>query len=283
MNTLLSTRPALTALLLLGLAAPAAAQPATPEQFAPGVLNTNVDEYGPTFTPDGRTMYFTLRRDRRGNERIVVSRLEGDAWTAPETAPFSGGGYDKEPYLSPDGSKLFFASKRRVGGADLDFELWVVERTSSGWGEPRHLAEVGSPAYENYPAVAANGNLYFGSARETGRGRLFRARWTGSAYAEPEELTSGGAPISGADPYIDPQERFMIFSSTRDGGYGEGDLYVTYHRDGAWTEPTNLGEVINTADYEYTPFIAPDGRTFYFSRGWGEMYRIALSALGLEY
>jgi Tol biopolymer transport system component len=194
----------------------------------------------------------------------------------PASAPLAG--YDKGPYLSPDGTKLFFASKRAVpSGADLDFEIWVTDRAEDGWGEPRHLAAVGAPAYDNYPAIASSGNLYFGSARIEGRGRIFRSLWNGSSYEEAEVLTVGGVQLGGADPYIDPEERFMVFSSTRSGGFGEGDLYLALNERGDWTEPVNLGPIINTSTYEFTPFVSPDGRYLYFSRGWGEMWRIPIA------
>src|SRR5688572_23079276 len=83
-----------------------------PELVAPGVINTDADEYGPTFTADGRTMLFTLRENRRGSENIVMSRFDGKVWSKPAAVSFSGKGLDKEPYLSPDGSRLYFASRR---------------------------------------------------------------------------------------------------------------------------------------------------------------------------
>ncbi len=273
----------LYALLLFSSSNDAKAWQTGPELFAEGLLNTERDEYSPVFSKDGNTLYYTIRQNRRGAESIVVTKRNGNSWTRPETLPFSGNGFDKEPYLSPDGSRLFFASKRPVpSGEDLDFELWVVERSAQGWGAPKHLAAVGSPAYDNYPAVAANGNLYFGSARVGGRGRLHRAVWNGQGYNEPEMLMINGKPLGGADPYIDSEERFMIFSSTRSGGYGEGDLYYTQNDNGSWTEPINLGPVVNTATYEYTPFISADRAYLYFSRGWGEMWRISLSELELK-
>ena len=55
---------------------------------------------------------------------------------------------------------------------------------------------------------------------------------------------------------------------------------TTCNINGTWTEPVNLGEVINSETYEYTPFIRANGEHLYFSRGWGEMWRIKLSELG---
>lgn len=264
-----------------GFAVPAVAQEGRAELFAPGVLQTaERDEYGPVLNRSGDVMYFTIRRDRRGSEYLVVSERRAGAWSEPVALPFSGSGHDKEPYLSQDGRRLFFASTRPVpSGEPLGFELWMVERRGEGWGEPRHLEAVGSPGYENYPAVSADGTLYFGSDRIGGRGKIFRAVWDGEAYGEPEVVIAGGEPMAGADPYVDPEERFIIHSSTRDGGLGEGDLYLTVRDGDGWGPSVHLGTEVNSADYEYTPFVTADGAWLYFSRGWGEMWRIRVEDL----
>lgn len=86
-----------------------------PTLFAEGIINTSADEYNPTFSPDGKTVYFTRRIDRKGNEAIMFSTLENGKWTMPQTASFSGKFYDKEPMFSPDGKRIFFASTRANG------------------------------------------------------------------------------------------------------------------------------------------------------------------------
>lgn len=269
------------------LTAPVSEQAA--QLFAAGVINTPGDEYGPTFTPDNRTLYFVRRISRSGPEFIMVSHLTNGQWSAPQTAEFSGQYFDKEPFVAPNGKRLFFASQRPVSGTEAkrgrDFDLWYVEKTARNWGAPHHLGPiVNTPDYENYPAVTADGTLYFASVREGGKGQndLYRARLVNGEYTKPENLAEINTPYTDADPYIAPDGSRMIFSSDRPGSYGEGDLYVTFNRGGRWTEPRNLGAIVNTKEYEYTPLLAPGGRDFFFSRGWGEIYRIEMRALDLK-
>jgi len=259
-----------------------------PMRFGDGMINTEADVYGPTFTPDGRTIYYTLRKDRDGHESIVFSRFEDGRWTPPETASFSTHAYDKEPYLSPDGRRMFFASTRpqMEGDERTAFDIWVVDRAGDGWGEPRRLGPaVNGPGYDNYPAVAANGNLYFGSEREAGRGRLdiYVSRFVNGEYQPAENLGAGiNTAATDTDPYIAPDESFIIFTSTRDGTRGEGDLYVSRRENGAWTAPRHLGDVVNGASFDYTPFVSPDGRYLFYSRGWGEILQVDLAAVGMD-
>ena len=257
-----------------------------PEMVAPGVINTDADEYGPTISPDGRTLYFTLRADRRGRENIVLAHGNGDKWTRPEPAPFSGQGLDKEPYLSPDGNRLFFASRREYAGkapanGEEAYDLFVVERGTERWGAPQPVTGANSASYDNYPAVAANGNLYFASHRPGGKGGndLWRSRAAAGGWSPAEPLVELNTPATDADPYVAPDESYMIFSTDRPGGAGQGDLFVSVNRAGHWTLPVSLGPAVNTADYEYTPWVTTDGRWLYFSRGWGEIWRIDISAV----
>src|SRR5262249_58190426 len=125
---------------------------------------------------------------------ILVSRLRDGAWTKPEIAPFSGRYSDIDPTLSPDGKQLFFASTRPTEGTEprKDFDLWVVERQGTGWGEPRNLgAPVNSSGSESTTSVTADGTLYFASAgRDGGRAgrRPFRSKLGAGRYRAPHPL-----------------------------------------------------------------------------------------------
>lgn len=246
--------------------------PAEPRLLAPGIVSTGDIEFSPALTPDGKTLYFT--KGSPGMKRamwIVVSRLQNGAWTAPEIAPFSGRYNDIDPTISPDGKRLFFASTRPTEGTapKKDFDLWVMEKTASGWSEPRNLGSpVNSSGSETTTSVASDGTLYIGaSGREggprTGR-RLYRARWANGGYEAPEALL---APVDGGEEdsnqYVSPDGRFMIFMSRRQGA--DARLYVTYLESGAWSSPAPIDAPWNAAYAPYTPLLSPDGKTFYFT------------------
>jgi Tol biopolymer transport system component len=249
-----------------------------PVIFGEGVISTRDYESSITFEPGGKVAYFVKSMPDLSFRVIVVSRFEKGKWSTPEVASFSGQYSDADPFVSPDGKKLFFASRRPIEGTapKADFDLWVVEKTNSGWSEPRHLAApVNSEGQETSPSVAADGTLYFSSNRAGGKGSadLYRAKPAGSDYSAPENL---GDAINSAGPeiqvFVSPDQNVLIFATAgRSDGYGSVDLYLSRHSDGAWSKPVNLGNKINSSGVDSAPRISPDGKHFFWTstRGYG--------------
>ena len=70
------------------------------------------------------------------------------------------------------------------------------------------------------------------------------------------------------DPYVAPDGSFLIFGSTRPGGYGSSDNYVCFRKgDGSWTHPVNLGRPFNSSSYDLCANGTPDGKYFFFISG----------------
>lgn len=269
----------LLAITLCGAAPILSAQPnppasPRPELFAQGRITTPFYELNAAFTPDGREVYFTRINPNwpAGTNYwvIVVSRLRGGRWTEPEVTSFSGQWDDADPFVSPDGQRLFFISNRPTSGdkARRDHDIWMVERRADGgWSEPRNLGpNVNSERNEWYPSVAANGTLYLSTVRADGRGNdLHRSRLVNGEYqpleALPEPLNSR---YSENDAFVAPDESYIVFTGYgRPDSFGNGDLYISRRTGDAWSEPRNLGPAINTVAREFTPIV--HGGYLYFT------------------
>ena len=234
-------------------------------------LLPGADKFALTLTPDGQTLYFT-RGLRDGGGFFESTQYDGK-WSKPHQLPFSRGDYnDNDLFPSPDGSKYFFMSKRPITGTLLrkEQDIWIIEKDGSGWGEPVHLGPaVNSDARDGFPSVTSDGTLYFFSERAGGLGSadIYLSRLVDGEFMLPENL---GAAINteywDGLPYITPDEKVLIFFSDRPGGYGGGDLYLSYHRKKAWTKPENLGPLVNTKETEVTPHLSRDGKWLYFAR-----------------
>ncbi|HTE30940.1 MAG TPA: OmpA family protein, partial [Chryseolinea sp.] len=69
-----------------------------------------------------------------------------------------------------------------------------------------------------------------------------------------------------ANYFLTDNRQTLLMSVEREDSYGDRDLYVTFIKsDSTWTEPLNLGDVVNSAGEESAPFLASDDKTLYFS------------------
>ncbi len=72
-------------------------------------------------------------------------------------------------------------------------------------------------------------------------------------------------------PTINLTNDILIFARVSDGKIGESyyanwDLYISYLRNGEWSEPANMGPTVNTSNsWESQPSLSSDGNTLYFA------------------
>jgi hypothetical protein len=264
----------------------------TPSLFAPGIVSTpdSGEAFG-TLTPDGREFYFT-RHHNFARHHVMVTRLVNGQWTRPELVPISGVYNDREPRLSPDGSRLYFSSNRPIASGDTarrrNLDLWFSDRESNGqWSAPRHIQGVNGDSNDFSPVVTASGTLYFVSTRAGAIGdvarphNVWRARpvdLANGVWAAPEN--AGPAVNAGYETnvFVSPDESLMLVS--RDGapdGLGGDDLYISRRVNGSWQAMRHLPEPINSKEYEYGPAISADRQWLFFTShrtGNGDIYRV---------
>jgi len=264
--------------------------PATPQVFAPGIISTG-NEFALTFTPDGQTAYFTRRDQAKKVNHIYESRMVNGAWQTATAVPFSSDDWsDLDPSMSPDGKRLFFVSTRprpqsdAVASDKKDMDIWYVDRTASGWGTPVWIKAVSSPGKEGSPTVARDGMLYFFSDRNAkpDQDSIYVSKLVNGEYTAPVKLPATvNSGVYDASPYVAPNGKTLLFYSTREGGSGGGDLYVSFSKNGQWQQAINLGKAANTTEWEYNPVVSPGGKTLYFGRS-RQIYEISVEAIGLK-
>jgi hypothetical protein len=215
-------------------------------------INTAHREAEPSFTADGRTMYFNCY-----SGDICVSHLVGTwdegYWTPPEHlgAPINTGFEEVEPVINPAGDKLYFTSIRP--GRRL-------------WGIPFLSPFMNVFRVANSLATARLGRSFFGGL---GLPNVYVSYWIDGAWSEPRNLkeVAGEPPVNTefADHCLffsaDGNEAF--WTSTRPGGFGDNDIWTSRRVDGTWTEPENLGPNVNGPGSEHTSILTPDGRSLY--------------------
>jgi hypothetical protein len=142
------------------------------------------------------------------------------------------------------------------------------------FAEPVNLGStINSWDYEYDPDISTDGlELYFQSPRSGGYGDYdiyvaMRAT-TDDQWSEPVNLgpniNSSGTEFG---PNISADGLSLYFNSSRPGGSGQNDLYVTTRKTvlDSWGEPVNLGPVVNTSFDDVNPSITADGLSLFFS------------------
>lgn len=243
--------------------------------FAPNVFSqfTNVRDF--TITPHEREAYFSLQSQARELSVIMRIKKKDNGWSEPEIVRFSGQYTDLEPFLSPDGLQLFFASNRPVSKDSTnvkDFDIWYVKRDQMDleWSQPINIgAPVNSSFDEYYPSITLSNNMYFTAIKEgmNGQDDIFVSEWKDNAYQEPVAL-GAGVNTKGAEfnAFVAPDESYILFSGwRRTDGIGSGDLYMSKRVNGEWQTATNLGIDINSKQTDYCPFVNTKSGTLYFT------------------
>ena len=242
-----------------------------PLRFPPTSLLANNNWFwhgSPNFSPDLMEMYWVKYTHYSGYDRMEMAfvEVEDTQWTPIQVPAFANLNYDENnPFFSIMGDTLYFISQRPGGF------IYYVTRTLTGWSQPLPL-NIPIPANTGTGwqfSITKNRTVYLELWANNGTSPpdIYRSKYINGQYILPENIgTTINTDYNEFSPYIDPDERFIIFVSNRPGGYGFHDLYISSkNQDETWNNPINLGPVINSDFEEVSPYISPDGLYFFFT------------------
>ena len=191
------------------------------------------------------------------------------------------------PYMNSDSKSLIFTSRRGknvkgiiIGPSSelLDDDIYI-----SKWNKKENTWDYGIPIlgrfnsdghdaflslakdssmlliYKNIPGETESGDIYYSIIKENGE------------WSKPKSI---GEPINStyfeSSACLSPDGNTIYFISERKGGVGNADIYKSHRipkdEEGrCWSEPENLGPVINTENDELGIFMSNDGKTLFFS------------------
>ncbi len=183
---------------------------------------------------------------------------------------------DYRPLLSPDGSTLYFTSRRPLrDNAATDYldrkyyeNVFVSPEEGSTWAEAKPVeGKINTSGHESAVGVWPDGRhllIYRGDkSRDVYKSTWYNREWT-RLRKLPRELRSPGSKETSI--VFTSDGRRVFFISDRDGGVGGKDIWTSImNSNGRWGEATNLGSHINTPLDEEGLYLAPDNVTLYFS------------------
>ncbi|MFC2099016.1 hypothetical protein ACFLTA_06140 [Bacteroidota bacterium] len=243
------------------------------EFFAPGIVSTGIATRDIAISPDGNELYFCISLGGFTYATILVCEQVNGKWTPPEIVSFCKNPdvIYFEPAFSWDGRRLYFLSTLADGDEAVgDQDIWYVERSEDGWGEPVNLGEpVNTEHGEFYPSLTREGHLYFTRAELGGRiNRIYRSRLVDGTYQEPELLPENvNCGLNRFNAFISPDEDYIIVPAMgMEDSYGGVDYYIIFRNEtDQWSEPMNMGPSINSeAMQEWSPHVSRDGKVLFF-------------------
>lgn len=202
-------------------------------------INTNQYETQPSFSADGKTLYFvSARTGGLGETDIYVSTLRPDgSWGVPVNlgSKINTLGKEESVFIHPDGKTLYFGSNGHVGMGGLD--LYVTRINDKGeWSLPVNLGyPINTYGDENSILVGPSGDVaYFASNRAGGMGGLDLYTFDLYESARPGKITyvkgkvydiRSKAPLGAHFELIDLESGKSVIES--DANSGNGEFLVT--------------------------------------------------------
>ena len=175
------------------------------------------------------------------------------------------------PCVTADENSLIY-TKLIGAGSQRQEDLYISKRVNGLWGKGEPIPNVNTPDNEGAQTISANGKtLVFtvcNRMSDFGSCDLYISELKNGKWTTPKNI---GAPVSTAfwesQPSLSAHGDMLFFTRGNPRDRGTDDLYMSRRNEkGEWSEPQPLKD-INTEYPEQSPFIHPDGQTFYFVSG----------------
>lgn len=195
-----------------------------------GSINTPGHDAAIGLSPDGQMLF--IYKDDNGNGNIYYSTKTSNGWATPEPmrSDINSSSWETHATVTAAQDMLVFVSNRTDGYGGRD--LWFCKKLPNGeWALAQNMGSViNSQFEEEAPFITADGStLIFSSQGHTSMGGfdIFRSEFADGAWTVPENI---GYPINTSEDDVfftlAPDGRTAYYSSARDGGFGESDIYV---------------------------------------------------------
>ncbi|MFC7668741.1 OmpA family protein [Hymenobacter humi] len=184
-------------------------------------------------------------------------------------APLNSFKFQYFPALTADNRFLLFTGRPAASSGE---DLFVSRQNKDGsLGAPIPISPAINTSYnEGAGSISGDGKtLVFASCdrpKAIGNCDLYISRRTGNNWSAPVNLgTNVNSTEWDSQPTLSADGRTLYFTSTRRGGQGQEDIYVTtLQPNGAWSPAKNLGTPVNTPGKDMAPFIHASGTTLYY-------------------
>ena len=243
-----------------------------------GSLSSDQVETSIAFTPDEKVAYVSRRDGKWGSRSNPPSKIykyvyQDNEWQFMGISSFSDENTnysDSDIFISYDGSEAYFVSNRPYEGkTDSSPDIWRSKNENGRWLKPEPINEANSSGYEASPVTDENGDLYFSSMRDGGKGLgdFYKVSRTQDGGFENLVMLEGeiNAKSGEWNLVVAPDASWIIFeSSGREEGLSDyGDLFISFGTANGWSKPKSL-DVLNSTGSDLNPRFLPKSNRLVF-------------------
>jgi tetratricopeptide (TPR) repeat protein len=166
------------------------------------------------------------------------------------------------PVISGNGNIMAYTSPGKQG-----YDIYLSAYTDSAWSVPKNITPaLGSGKYMKTSSLSYDGNTLLLSLEDPENSDLYvsqfkKGRWS-KVVPLNKQINSKWNETNGS---FSADGKTLYFTSNRKGGEGDLDIYRSFLKGDAWSEPENMGSEVNTPYNEETPFVSADDKELYFS------------------
>jgi hypothetical protein len=249
-----------------------------------GTLVVKVDDPGLRITIDGegiriRGTGIEELKLRPGLHRIAASKNGRPIPLEQELITITRGGkqvvtVSREPGSRPAASSNDTAKETATEPAHLPpgSSAHILTSDDYQWTEPEDLGFIAKGmADQGYPHLTDQGRTLLIGSRA-------KPDWADDIWMATQDPATGhwsdavklGPPINSpamdSGPFLTENGLTLYFHSARDGGQGDADLWYSTRKSRAqpWSQPINLGPVVNHPDPDQSPCLSADELTLVF-------------------
>lgn len=244
-------------------------------------INSRQADYAPTLGMNNQVMIFTSKRNERfqgltyrKNEDLFISVKEDGYWELSTDLKEINTQYNEgSACISKDGKTLFF-SRCDSPGSMGNCDIFVAKlNEDSVWTDIENIGlTVNSVSWDSHPSLShTEDTLYFASDRIGGFGLsdiYFTYKNEDNKWMPAQNL----GPVvntrkNEVSPFYHPNHEVLFFSSNGQlFKFGEFDIYKSYHNNDQWSEPINIGPLVNGRGSEFYFSIDSESKDLFYSR-----------------
>jgi len=182
---------------------------------------------------------------------------------------------EANPIISSDGRTLYFNRRyhpENFNGKEDVQDVWFSELQANGqWSEPVNLGDIiNGPDFDAIYSLSPDGRMAIFHNSQRKKHRPIAISRNLDDYGWERPLPVKIANYYNLNQYADFHHSFiqnvLILAVEREDSQGKQDLYLSFlQENGSYSEPQNLGPVVNTSESDFAPFLGHDNRSLFFA------------------